>query len=176
MPPGYYPPYQEFHQGQQYWSAPWQPQWTQIMPPPPPLEVRTRPGPVASTSTTTTQSSSGGMRAPFKANYTPIITRSKAATPGNKNLKQSSTALDAKIAEFRPKPPESAVAKNCGVSDMFAKSAGIGRPPENQTPGINTKTVVSGTGTGPGTSAPSIPTTMAQNPIADLPVVNMKGQ
>ena len=175
MPPGYYPPYQEFHQGQQYWATPWQPQWTQIMPRPP-LEVRTRPGPTATTSTVTSQSSTGGMRPPFKANYTPIITRSKAATPGNKNLVQSSTALHAKIAENRPKPSESAVAKNCGVSDMFAKNAGIGRPPVIQTPGISTKTVVSGTGTGPGTSAPSIPTTMAQNTIADSSVVNMKGQ
>ena len=161
MPPGYYPPYQEFHQGQQYWAAPWQPQWTQIRAPPPcnfqpnaPLEV-TRPMPASTISKTPTQSSVGGMRPPFKATYTPIITRSMAATTGAKAKNPKSATVTSTCS----KPLESAIAQNSGVSDLMAKNSGIGRPPLNQTHVVGL-----------------IPSTLAQNPVAKSPVVNTKGQ
>ena len=127
----------------------------------------------------TTHSSVGGMRPPFKPTYTPIITRSKAATSGSgskpKNPKSATvTSTSPKIGETCQKSLESATAKNSGVSDMMAKNSGIGRPPPNQTHlvGIGTQSVASGIGN----AATLIPNTMAQNPVADSPVLNTKGQ
>ena len=134
--------------------------------------------PASTITNTTTHSSISGMRPPFTPTYTPIITRSKAATSGSgskpKNPKTATaTSTSAKIGETCQKPLESATAKNSGVSDLMAKNSGIGRPPPNQTHlvGIGTKSVAA-----TGTAATSIPNTMAQNPVADSPVLNTQGK